>query len=76
MSVFARGLLDRVVTRIYFDGDPANDADPVLAAVGDRAAPLARPAPDGPGRWRFDIQLAREVPMSPSSSPSDDRSAS
>lgn len=31
--VFARGLLDRLVTRIYFDGDAANDADPVLAEV-------------------------------------------
>jgi len=60
VSVFARGLLDRVVTRVYFpDEGPANEADPVLASIGDpaRAATLvARPGPD-PARLRFDIHL-------------------
>jgi protocatechuate 3,4-dioxygenase, alpha subunit len=60
VSVFARGLLDRVVTRIYFpDEEPANAADPVLAAIGDpaRVATLiARPGPDA-ARLRFDIHL-------------------
>ena len=56
VSVFARGLLDRVVTRIYFDGDPANAADPVLAAVGARAARLVAHRQDD-GTWRFDIRL-------------------
>jgi protocatechuate 3,4-dioxygenase, alpha subunit len=55
VSVFARGLLDRVVTRIYFAGDPANDEDPALAAAGERAGCLvAVPEDDG---WRFDIHL-------------------
>ena len=40
MSVFARGLLDRVVTRVYFaDEADANAADPVLASVADAGAP-------------------------------------
>jgi protocatechuate 3,4-dioxygenase alpha subunit len=56
VSVFARGLLDRVVTRIYFDGDPANADDPVLAAVGGRSARLLAPR-QGDGTWRFDIRL-------------------
>ena len=60
VSVFARGLLDRLVTRIYFpDEERANAADPVLAAIGDpaRVATLvARPGPD-PARLRFDICL-------------------
>ena len=60
VSVFARGLLDRVVTRVYFpDEVPANEADPVLASIGDpaRVATLvARPGPD-PARLRFDIHL-------------------
>ena len=56
VSVFARGLLDRVVTRIYFDGDPAIDTDPVLAAVGDRAARLLARREDD-RTWRFDIRL-------------------
>jgi protocatechuate 3,4-dioxygenase alpha subunit len=56
VSVFARGLLDRVVTRIYFAGDPTNDDDPALAAAGERAGRLvAAPEPDG--SWRFDIRL-------------------
>ena len=44
VSVFARGLLDRVVTRIYFaDEDAANAADPTLAVVGaERRAPARR----------------------------------
>lgn len=33
VSVFARGLLDRVVTRIYFPDQATNATDPVLAAI-------------------------------------------
>src|SRR6266481_1353299 len=34
VSVFARGLLDRVVTRMYFPDEPAaNAADPVLCSI-------------------------------------------
>lgn len=42
VSVLGRGLLDRVVTRIYFpDEDAANEADPVLASVpADRRGTL------------------------------------
>lgn len=57
VSVFARGLLDRVVTRIYFpDETAANDADPVLSAVDPtrRATLVARPVGD---MLQFDIHL-------------------
>src|SRR5207302_585237 len=50
LSVFARGLLDRLVTRLYFaDEDAANAADPALAALdADRHAGLiAHAAEDG-----------------------------
>ena len=62
VSVFARGLLDRVVTRIYFpDETAANAADPVLAAItaGDRRATLIAVTEPGagPGTFRFDIRL-------------------
>ena len=62
VSVFARGLLDRVVTRIYFpDEAAANAADPVLAAItaDDRRATLIAAAVpgSGPGAFRFDIRL-------------------
>ena len=58
VSVFARGMLHRCVTRIYFaDEAEANAADPVLAAVpaARRDTLLARP--EGEGRYRFDIRL-------------------
>ena len=57
VSVFARGMLQRCVTRIYFaDEEEANAADPVLASVPSerRATLLARPAPRG---YEFDIRL-------------------
>jgi protocatechuate 3,4-dioxygenase alpha subunit len=61
VSVFARGLLVRLVTRIYFADEPAaNAADPVLAALPDdrdRATLLAEPTADG---YRFDIRLQGE----------------
>ena len=64
VSVFARGLLDRVVTRIYFpDESAANAADPVLASIGDpaRAATLvARPDPADASGLCFDIYLQGE----------------
>jgi protocatechuate 3,4-dioxygenase, alpha subunit len=57
VSVFARGMLHRCVTRIYFaDEGAANEADPVLAAVPKerRRTLLARPVERG---YRFDIHL-------------------
>jgi protocatechuate 3,4-dioxygenase alpha subunit len=56
VSVFARGLLHRLVTRLYFP-DEANEADPVLSTVdaADRALLVAVPGPDG--MLRFDIRL-------------------
>jgi protocatechuate 3,4-dioxygenase, alpha subunit len=57
VSVFARGLLHRLVTRIYFaDRGAANAADPVLATVAPRRREtlLAQPADDG---YQFDIRL-------------------
>jgi protocatechuate 3,4-dioxygenase alpha subunit len=58
VSVFARGLLDRVVTRLYFpDEAEANEADPVLAAVpAKRRGTLVASAVE-PGVLRFDIVL-------------------
>jgi protocatechuate 3,4-dioxygenase alpha subunit len=57
MSVFARGMLNRCVTRIYFgDEETANAADPVLARVPAerRETLIAPPTADG---YRFDIRL-------------------
>lgn len=57
VSVFARGLLRRLVTRIYFPDEPAaNAADPVLLSVPATARDslVAAPAADG---YQFDIRL-------------------
>ena len=58
VSVFARGLLDRVVTRIYFaDEAEANAADPVLTSLPDDASRrtlIAQPGEDG---YVLDIHL-------------------
>jgi protocatechuate 3,4-dioxygenase, alpha subunit len=58
VAVFARGLLKRAVTRIYFgDEEDRNEADPVLLSVTDpsaRSTLVAERTDDG---YRFDIRL-------------------
>ncbi|WP_119071161.1 protocatechuate 3,4-dioxygenase subunit alpha [Rubrobacter indicoceani] len=58
VSIFARGLLDRVVTRIYFpDEEARNASDPVLSAIEDarlRETLVAKRSEDG---LRFDVHL-------------------
>jgi protocatechuate 3,4-dioxygenase, alpha subunit len=57
VSVFARGMLNRCVTRIYFaDEEAANAVDTVLMAVPEdrRGTLLAQPASGG---YTFDIRL-------------------
>ncbi len=63
VSVFSQGLLDRLVTRIYFaDEAEANAEDVVLRSVPEERRPtlLATPTDDG---YRFDVHLqgARET---------------
>ena len=56
-------MLNRLATRIYFEGDPANDADPILALVPEqrRGTLLARPvkgeSAGGSGTWQFTIHF-------------------
>ncbi len=62
ISVFARGLLNRLATRLYFEGDPALGEDPVLKLVEpDRRATLI--ARHAGGAWHLPIHLggARET---------------
>jgi protocatechuate 3,4-dioxygenase alpha subunit len=57
VAVFARGLLDRVPTRIYFGDEPkANAADPLLASLGEAERATLVAEPDGEG-YTFDIHL-------------------
>jgi protocatechuate 3,4-dioxygenase, alpha subunit len=59
VGIFSRGLQKRLFTRIYFAGDPANGADPILALVPAerRDTLIAKPDPAKPGLYRFDIRL-------------------
>ena len=60
VTVFARGLLRHLTTRLYFpDEEPANSADPVLRLVdADRRGTLL--ARDDGGVLRWDVHLQGE----------------
>jgi protocatechuate 3,4-dioxygenase, alpha subunit len=60
VTVFARGLLNHLVTRLYFEDEPTNAGDPVLQCVPEdrRATLLARrEAGDKAAVYRFAIVL-------------------
>src|SRR5215207_5855547 len=58
VSIFARGLLARLVTRIYFpDEQEANAADPILSSIEDRELRRTLIARDEGDALRFDIHL-------------------
>jgi protocatechuate 3,4-dioxygenase alpha subunit len=60
VGVFARGVVRRLLTRLYFADEAANDSDPILALVpADRRASLIarREANSSPPRYVFDIHV-------------------
>ena len=60
VTVFARGLLNHLVTRLYFEDEPTNAGDPVLQCVPDhrRVTLLARrESGSSTVVYRFDIIL-------------------
>jgi protocatechuate 3,4-dioxygenase alpha subunit len=62
VTIFARGLLKHLVTRIYFADEPSNETDPVFAGIGDAAVRrtlLAVREQGGAGVpvYRFDVVL-------------------
>jgi protocatechuate 3,4-dioxygenase alpha subunit len=57
LSIFARGLLDRVVTRVYLPDEPdANAEDPVLSGIPDERRSTVVAEADENG-FRFDVRL-------------------
>jgi protocatechuate 3,4-dioxygenase alpha subunit len=63
VTLFARGLLNHVVTRLYFADEAANTHDPILALVPAhrRDTLLARPSQvDGHTVYHFDVVLQGE----------------
>jgi protocatechuate 3,4-dioxygenase alpha subunit len=57
VTILARGLLFHLATRVYFEGAPENENDPILSLVEDgrRQTLIAREAK--PGVWHLDIHL-------------------
>lgn len=63
VHVFARGMLIHALTRIYFEGEPANDSDSVLQSVSaDRLHTLLARREENGDRltYRFDIHMQGE----------------
>jgi len=53
VSVMARGILTRFITRIYFEGEAANAEDAILALVPEDRRPTLIARSAGDGRYRF-----------------------
>ena len=61
ISVMGRGILKRLATRLYFEGEAANESDPVLALVPpDRRATLIARRQREASVYRLDIILQGE----------------
>lgn len=64
VTVFARGVLVHAYTRIYFADEAANDADPILTSIKNKARRrtliAARDQKNGKPVYRFDIRLQGE----------------
>jgi protocatechuate 3,4-dioxygenase, alpha subunit len=62
VSVFGRGILKRLSTRIYFAAEASNSEDPILALVPEerRNTLMAHPDLHSRGHWHFDAHLSGE----------------
>lgn len=65
LTVFARGILYHLNTRLYFAGEALNDTDPVLNAIppARRGTVIAQPGiaqPGAAGHWTLDLRLQGE----------------
>lgn len=56
VCIFGRGMLRQVYTRMYFDGEAANAADPILALVPVERRDTLMAKKQG-NVWRFDIHM-------------------
>ena len=60
VGVFARGILRRLFTRIYFEDEAANADDPILALVPEEFRPTLIARRTGEGAYSLDIRLQGE----------------
>lgn len=63
MTIFMRGLLKQLVTRVYFPDEPLNADDPVLKLVPPerRATLIARKAGEAVLQWNVSLQGSNET---------------
>lgn len=63
LSLFGRGLLNRLATRLYFDGDPSLGTDPVLVELPAQRRETLIASRAGDGAYVLDLHLqgARET---------------
>lgn len=63
VTIFMRGLLKQLVTRVYFPDEPSNADDPVLKLVPPerRATLIARKTGDGVLEWNVNLQGSNET---------------
>lgn len=57
LAVFARGMTQQAITRIYFDGETANENDPILALVPSERRGTLIAKREGDAVYRFDVHL-------------------
>jgi protocatechuate 3,4-dioxygenase, alpha subunit len=57
IGVFSRGLLRRLFTRLYFEGEPSNTEDQVLLLVPEERRRTLMASQSSPGAYVFDIHL-------------------
>ena len=60
VSVMARGVMSRCWTRLYFEGEPLNQTDPILQLVPAERRETLIARPSGDGTYTFDIVLQGE----------------
>ena len=61
ISIFARGLLKALMTRLYFQDEPLNETDPVLSMIEDAARRRTLIAQKvSAAAWHLDIRLQGE----------------
>jgi protocatechuate 3,4-dioxygenase alpha subunit len=62
VTIFMRGMLKHLITRIYFPGDSSNDDDVVLQSVpaARRTTLIAKAAAGKPFALTFDVRLQGE----------------
>jgi len=57
VSVMARGILTRFITRIYFEDETSNAHDPILALVADERRHTLLARRTGEGRYLFNLVM-------------------